>query len=140
MLGLTVAAALGIAACGSDNNDKQSSAPATQAAPESTATTAPAAGGKGTTLAIAADPGGKLAFDKKALQAKAGKVTIDLTNRAQTPHNVVIEKGEKEAGATATITGSRTSKTFDLKPGKYTFYCSVDGHRQAGMQGTLTVR
>jgi uncharacterized cupredoxin-like copper-binding protein len=44
------------------------------------------------------------------------------------------------ASTTQTITGSRTSKTIDLKAGTYTFYCSVDGHRQAGMKGTLTVR
>lgn len=143
MLGLTVVAALGIAGCGSDNNDKQSSAPATQAAPA----TPTRGGGKGAMLAITADAGGKLAFDKKSLAAKAGNVTIEFTNESQVHHNVTIEKGEQEAGgtekgeqATETITASKTSRTVDLKPGTYTFYCSVDSHRQAGMEGTLTVR
>ncbi|MCW3065735.1 MAG: hypothetical protein JWN32_2907 [Solirubrobacterales bacterium] len=41
---------------------------------------------------------------------------------------------------TATITGKSANLTADLKPGTDAFYCSVPGHRQAGMQGTLTVK
>ena len=35
--------------------------------------------------------------------------------------------------------GGTSKVTADLKPGKYEFYCSVPGHEQAGMKGTLTV-
>jgi plastocyanin len=142
MLALSAVASLGIVACGNDNKDSGSAAQSTQAAPAPAATTdtSTSASAGGTALKVAADPGGKLAFDKKTLQASAGKVTIDFTNQAQIPHNVSIEKGEQDVGATDTITASQTSKTFDLKPGKYTFYCSVGNHRQAGMEGTLTVQ
>jgi plastocyanin len=135
---LVATAAVGLAACGSDNkNDNASSTPATPAAPATT--TAPAAGG-GATLSIAADPSGQLAYDKKSLSATAGNVTIDFTNDSSTPHNVTIEQGEDEAGATDTIQGSKTSKSFTLKAGTYTFYCSVGQHEAAGMKGTLTVK
>ena len=42
-------------------------------------------------------------------------------------------------GATPTFAGGTKRLTLNLKPGKYTFYCSVPGHRQAGMEGTLSV-
>jgi plastocyanin len=80
-----------------------------------------------------------LSFDAKQLSAKAGKVTITLTNTAPLEHNVTIAQGSTVLGATPTFTGGSKAVTLTLKPGTYTFYCSVPGHRQAGMEGTLTV-
>jgi plastocyanin len=99
----------------------------------------PVPSGPAQTLAIAADPSGQLAYDKKSLAAKAGAVKIDFTNGSPVQHNVTIEQNGKPLTATATITQSNASVTTQLKPGTYTFYCSVDAHRQAGMVGTLKV-
>ena len=98
--------------------------------------TRPAAAGP---LALAADPSGALKYDKKALNAKAGKVTIAFTNASQIGHDVTIAKGPTKLAGTNVITNSKASVSVTLKPGAYVFYCSVPGHRQAGMQGSLTV-
>lgn len=99
-----------------------------------------AADAGGSTLALAADPSGKLVYDKDSLTASAGKVTIDLTNDASVPHDVVIEQGGKKIAATDQITGGKTSTSAELEPGTYTFYCSVPGHREGGMDGRLAVK
>jgi plastocyanin len=96
----------------------------------------PAAAGP---VKLAADPGGQLRYDTKAAEAKAGKVTIDFVNQSPLPHNVTVEAGGKPLGGTKTISGASATATLDLKPGTYTFFCSVDAHRQAGMQGQLKV-
>ena len=97
-----------------------------------------AAGGH--VLKIAADPNGALKFDKTSLSAKAGKVTIVMTNTSSIPHAVELEGGGIEKkGAVVTGGGSVSRVTADLKAGKYEFYCPVDGHKAAGMKGTLTV-
>ncbi len=85
-------------------------------------------------------PGTQLAYNTKALTAKAGSVTITMTNMSPIEHNVTIAEGSKVLGATPTFTGATKAVTLNLKPGKYVFYCSVPGHRQAGMEGTLTVQ
>ncbi|HET7454402.1 MAG TPA: plastocyanin/azurin family copper-binding protein [Solirubrobacterales bacterium] len=92
-----------------------------------------------TTLKLAADPAA-LAFDKESLEAKAGKVTIDFDNPSAIPHNVVIEENGKELAGFEPIAEGEKSETAELKAGTYTFYCSVPGHREAGMEGTLTVK
>jgi plastocyanin len=113
------------------------SAPAASSeAPAASTPAAPAAGGA---LKLAADPGGQLSYDSKQLSAKAGSVTIAFANASSLEHNVTIAQGSKVLGATPTFTGGSKTLTVTLKPGKYTFYCSVPGHRQAGMEGTLTV-
>ncbi len=110
------------------------------AAPAKPATTSAPPGARGaTTLALAADPEGDLAFDKKQLEAKAGRVAINLANRSEIPHNVVVEKGSEEVASSETVTDATTSLTAELEPGEYTFYCSVAGHRDGGMEGALTV-
>jgi plastocyanin len=103
----------------------------------------PRAGGGGVAspaLKLAADPSGKLAFDRKQATAGAGKVTVDFTNRSPVPHNLTIARGTKVLAATKTITASTATATANLPRGTYVYFCSVDAHRQGGMQGTLTVR
>ncbi len=63
-----------------------------------------------------------------------------MTNMSPTEHNLTIAQGSKVLGATPTFTGGKKSLTLTLAAGTYTFYCSVPGHRQAGMEGTLTVQ
>jgi plastocyanin len=81
-----------------------------------------------------------LMYDKKVVTAKAGKITIDFTNLSTAlRHNVRIELGETELGGTKTIGHGSTSTVVTLKKGTYHFYCSVPGHEDAGMSGTLNV-
>ena len=96
-------------------------------------------GGPGGTLQLAADPT-QLLFDKKTLTSKPGKATIDFDNPAQIQHDVVIAQGSKVLAQTDLISGGKTSTSADLTPGTYDFYCDVPGHREAGMEGTLTVK
>jgi outer membrane protein assembly factor BamB len=85
--------------------------------------------------------GNQLLFNTNALTAKAGKVTIDFTNNSALQHNVtLVNSGSKILGKTPTFAGGSKSLSATLKPGTYTYYCSVPGHRQAGMQGTLTIK
>ena len=95
--------------------------------------------GGGTTLDVEANPTA-LEFDTTSLEAKAGKVTIDFTNPSAIPHNVVIEQNGKELAGFEPLAEGKASESADLKPGTYTFFCSVPGHREAGMEGTLTVK
>jgi plastocyanin len=126
------ALALGLAACGGGGNEAATTGVG--------ATTAGGGGGGGgETLQLAADPSGALKFDKTSLEATAGNVTIDFTNDSSLPHDVKLEGPGVDGEGTDTITGSSTSVTLDLQPGEYTFYCSVDGHRAAGMEGKLVV-
>lgn len=91
-------------------------------------------------LAQAADPSGQLRFAKTSLTAKAGKVSIDFANSSPLPHNLTIASGSTVLGATPTFNGGSKTLTLKLKAGTYKFYCSVPGHREAGMEGTLVVR
>jgi plastocyanin len=127
-------AAFGLAACGSSDNSSDTTAA------DTTATTT-GGGGGGETLAITADPSGKFAFEQKTLTAKAGPVTIDFDNPATLSHDVVLEdQSGQEVGKTDLIAQSKASFTATVKPGTYTYFCSVPGHRQGGMEGTLTVK
>jgi plastocyanin len=100
------------------------------------------AGGAATSsaLRLAADPTGRLAYDEKQATVTAGKLAIDFVNKSALPHNVTIAKGARVIAHTKTITAATASTTATLPPGDYVFYCSVDAHRQGGMQGTLTVK
>jgi plastocyanin len=87
---------------------------------------------------LTADPSGQLACDRNRASVRRGQFTLRLINRSQTPHNVTIANGGTVVAWTKTIQGATTSITANLAPGDYIFFCSVDAHRQAGMQGTLT--
>lgn len=107
--------------------------PGKEAAPEADAK------GPGGTLQLAADPT-NIAYDKTSLTSKPGKVTIDFNNPSAISHDVVIEEGSTEIAKSDLIAEAETSVSADLAPGTYTFYCSVPGHAEAGMEGTLTVK
>lgn len=98
-----------------------------------------AAKGPGGTLRLAAAPT-ELAFDKTSLTSKPGKVTIDFKNPSAIEHDVAIEKDGKKVATSALIKESSTSVSASLAPGTYTFLCTVPGHAEAGMEGTLVVK
>jgi plastocyanin len=143
LLLMCAVAAIGFAGCGGDDNGgsttSATSTTSTQAATGATGATG-AKGGKANVIKIEADPS-QLAFKQKSVTAKAGKNTIDFTNPASIPHDVKIEENGKDIGGTELITKGETKATVTLDKGEpYTFYCSVPGHRQAGMEGKLTVK
>ena len=80
-----------------------------------------------------------LRYNQKTVRAHPGRIKIVFTNNSALKHNVNVELGEKEFGKTATITHATTTMFVTLKAGKYNFYCSVPGHEDAGMHGTLIV-
>ena len=117
--------------------------PAAPAPKATTGTPAPPSSPGRTTPAravhLAAAAGGQLAYDTKQLSVQAGSVTITFANTSPLEHDVTIAEGSKVLGATPIFTSGTRSVKLTLKPGTYTFYCSVPGHRQAGMEGTLSV-
>jgi uncharacterized cupredoxin-like copper-binding protein len=141
LVALLAVVALVAAGCGGDDDNSSSSdnSTTTSSTTSSSSTTQSAAAGGASTVKLTADPGGALKFNTKTLSAKAGKVTVVMDNPSSTPHAVEVEGNgvEKE---TKTLTQGTAKVTVDLKPGKYEFYCPVDGHKQAGMEGTLTVQ
>ncbi len=143
-----VGGVVALAGCGSSSSTTSSastpttaaSTPATTSSASTPATPAPSSGAS-TSLALAANPEGQLKYTKMALTAKAGPVNIDFTNMAPLEHNVTVESSSKSiVGATPTFKGGSKTLTVNLKAGVYKFFCSVPGHRQAGMEGTLTVQ
>jgi plastocyanin len=133
-------ASFALAACGSSSDSSSSSSTADTSASTAASTTDSSAGGS-SAIDISADPSGALAFEQTDVTAAAGKDTLDFTNDSSTPHNVVIEDSSgNQVAATDTIQGDSTSTSADLKAGTYTFFCSIPGHREAGMEGTLTVK
>ena len=136
-------ASIALVACGggSDNSTESNteSAPATETGKteEAEGGTAGSAG----SVAFESDPEGNLAFTTTTATAEAGKVTVEFTNSSPITHDVAIEdSGGATIGKTEQIAEGSDSTVVNLKPGTYTFYCSVPGHREAGMEGTLTVK
>ena len=133
-------AAVALVACGgsSDSSSSESTAPETTSGKE----TEKSGGGSGGTSALKfeADPGGALAYTTETATAKAGKVTVDFTNSSPVPHDVAIEdEGGETIGQTELVSEGEDSTEVQLKPGTYHYYCTVPGHMQAGMKGTLVV-
>jgi plastocyanin len=142
-----VLASFALVACGSSSSDSSSTGAETTAEnqTESESGEAGTAEGKsaGSAAAVAfeADPNGGLAYTSGSATAKAGKVTVDFTNPQPLTHDVAIEDSSgKTVGQTELIAEGSDSTVVNLKPGTYTYYCTVPGHRESGMEGTLTVK
>jgi plastocyanin len=141
-LGLAAVAALALVACGGGGS---TTSPTNEAGGGGATTTSGGGGGGGgasSTIKLAADPS-QIAYDTNSLTAKAGKITIDFNNPNQAlGHDVCVEEeGGKELGCSDVVTGGSTKLDLqNVKPGDYEFFCSVDGHEDAGMKGTLAVQ
>jgi plastocyanin len=140
-------AALALVACGSSSNSSSSTTETSGG--ESQAEQGGAAkeegssagGGSASTVKFEADPNGELAYTSTKETAKAGNVTVEFKNPQALTHDVAIENSNgEEVGATELIADGSDTTTVDLKPGTYTYFCTVPGHREAGMEGTLTVK
>ncbi len=149
-----------LAGCGSSSSSSSSTAgaPATTAAAAAASATSSAAAaattsaaaastskaaasGAGQPLSLEANAEGQLKYNKTALSATAGTVSIAFTNMSPLGHNVTVANAAGTVlGATPTIQGTTKTLSLNLKPGTYTFYCSVPGHRMAGMEGKLVVK
>lgn len=115
-VGWLLASLLMIAGCGTDGGD--------------------AGGAGGSNVEIEA---GDLYFQPTTLSASAGGVRVLLDNVGAAEHDFVIEElGDLEV--VFANPGETSTGTVDLEPGTCTFYCSIPGHRDAGMEGTLEVQ
>lgn len=142
-----IAASLALVACGGGDSSDTTAAE-TQA--ESTESGGEASGGgeaEGGTAGSASvvdfetPEGTDLAYTTTEAEAAAGKVTINFTNVQAIPHDVSIEDdGGETIAKTGVVSEGSASAEANLEPGTYTFYCSIPGHREAGMEGTLTVK
>lgn len=130
-------------ACGGDDDDGATTTTDTSngAAAEGGKEAGAGGGAGGATLAFEADPEGGLAYTVTEETTAPGKVTVDFNNPQPVAHDIAFEDSAgKQVGATEVITEDEDSTEVEFKAGEeYTFYCSVPGHREGGMEGTLTV-
>ena len=140
-----------------DKRNKEQAQEEAQAEPENTEATPttpggqPQASGGGNQQAPASIPSesldvsspsdGSLVFEPDGLEAKPGNLTITYDNPSPVPHSIAVatSNGNVLGETTPAANGKQTLNVTDLQPGKYVFYCTVPGHREAGMEGDLTV-
>lgn len=137
-----VLASVALVACGSSSSSSSSSTPSTSESGAAAGGGEKAGGGGSQTLKVEADPNGQLAYTQTTLSAKAGSATIDFNNPQSLSHDITVEDSSgKTIGKSELVAeGSATVDLSNLKPGTYHYFCTVPGHREAGMEGTLTVK
>ena len=136
-IGVLAALALVAAGCGGDDNGGgggggggSSSKPQNQASG--------GGGGAGTLSESMTDF--KFSDTAPTVKAKNGSVTVSLSNDGGTTHAMELESSSGEFKSKQISPGQKTTLTAKLKPGTYEFYCPVDGHKQLGMKGKITVQ
>ena len=153
LVALLAAFALGLAGCGDDDSDNGGGGSGSADTSDGGGSGGIYGGGgggdsgddeeggptAGSELKLTADPGGALKFDKTSLSAKPGTVTVVLDNPSNVPHAIEVEgEGIEEEGETVGK-GGVSKVTVDVEAGEYEYYCPVGNHKDAGMEGTLTV-
>lgn len=127
-----------LAACGSDDSTSTSaSSETTSSTAASTDSSTTASSGGGQTVKIGES---EYKLDPSDATLKAGSVTLDVTNDGTITHNLQIEGNGVEETTDSLAPGDTGELTVDLKPGSYEMYCTIDGHKDLGMEGTVTVQ
>ena len=141
VMAVAALAVLGLAACGGGGDNNETTAAATPPATTAKTGGGGGGGGGGSTINISTPSGSDLAFDQKDVSASAGSDTISFDNKQALQHDVKVEDSSgNEIGGTDLVSSGTATATVNLQPGTYTFFCSVPGHREAGMEGTITVK
>ena len=138
VMAITVVLVLGAVSTAVITSGSAGKASAASSSQPAASTPAPTQGA-GSSVKLAANPEGLFSFDTKQLSAKAGTVSIAMTNMSSVEHNVAVEQGGTVLGSIPKFAGGTKTLTVKLKPGTYIFFCTVPGHRRLGMEGTLKV-
>lgn len=93
--------------------------------------------GSGSEVTIPAAADG-LRFTRTSVTATAGTITLKMANPSDNQHNIAVDEPEKVVGPVVGK-GETSTITVDFPAGRYRYYCSVPGHADAGMVGTLIV-
>jgi uncharacterized cupredoxin-like copper-binding protein len=129
---------LALAACGGNDSTSTSASSQTSSTASTTDESSTTAGGGGGETVSIGETEYKL--DPSDPTVKAGSVTFDVSNDGQTTHNLEIEGDGVEEVTDSLAPGDSGQLTVDLKPGTYEIYCAIDGHRDLGMEGEVTVK
>jgi plastocyanin len=133
------------AACGSNGSSSSASNASSNASSSissalSSASSAVSSAAQGRVVEIDVSPSG-FSFVKSSATAQAGPVVLRAKNPQSVGHDISIKgNGISMQGNVVSNGGVSQVVIPDLKPGTYTYYCSVPGHEAAGMKGTLTVK
>lgn len=92
---------------------------------------------KGGVLTMPADETGRTLFASTQATAPAGALELVMPNPSPIPHNIALQG---QAPGPVVGAGGESKVTANLKPGKYQYICTVPGHLEGGMKGTLTVK
>ena len=128
---------LTLAACGGDDDDETTAASDTTTTEDTTTEAATGGGGGGETVDISEV---EFAIEPKEVTTKAGEVTFAVSNDGSAPHNLEVEGNGIEEVSETIDGGQKTDLTVNLEPGEYEMYCAIPGHREQGMEGTVTVQ
>ncbi|MGZ5322145.1 MAG: plastocyanin/azurin family copper-binding protein [Solirubrobacterales bacterium] len=128
------------AAAEENSGDQAGAASGAQSAKEPTPTTEEGAIGKATTLDVTSPEDGGLSFEPSGLEAPAGVITLAYENPSPVPHNIALEdEAQKVLDQSDDVTAGSVEITSELAPGEYAYFCAIPGHREAGMEGVLTI-
>lgn len=146
MLAIAATAALALTGCSSDGGDAGAGA-GTDTAEESSGETDDGDSGGDDTAGGDAAAGGELTFtgtdavawESSEKSTAPGSTEITVSCGEAVPHGIAIEGVQGGGELAACDPGGSGSATVELEAGEYTFFCTVPGHREQGMEGTLTV-
>jgi plastocyanin len=136
LLAIAVAIPFGLVACGGDDESDTTTAASDTSTESSTTESTTASGGGGGSVDISET---EFALDPADSTVGAGSVTLTATNDGSIDHNLEIEGNGIEEVTDTLAPGDSGKLAVDLEPGTYELYCSIDSHKDQGMEGELTV-